>query len=130
MFANVFFELANVTELRQYVELVNRHIALTDRRLELNADLDAVKGHVVDALESLSGMGPLLVTHLVGGEYDGKSIYEVYFPTLERPMLEIVYSELPVDETKSYPTLYSDATPAHFAAFIESLADDAFSLAN
>ncbi|AQT28725.1 hypothetical protein YOLOSWAG_251 [Erwinia phage vB_EamM_Yoloswag] len=124
MFANVFFAISDYNELQNYCDLVNRHLSKTDRKLAVNEaykDADCV----ADAVTSDKGE-PLQVLHLIDGEYDVQDYYAVYFPTVERPTLELQYTAMPYDCNEAYPMLHCDATPAVFAQFIDALDQDAF----
>lgn len=121
MFANVFFQIATVSELQDYVQSVNALISRDDRRLVVANDYLNVEGAVADAVELDPSREPLQVLSLIDGEYDGEDYFAVHFPTVERPTLELQSSRMAYDEDDVVPVHHTDAAPVHLAALINNL---------
>lgn len=126
MFANVFFEIANVCEFEQYVAQVNQHLTKTDRRLVFNPEYTGIQGCVAfDVLQMEEDEGveqdPIMyVVRVVDGVEHVSDVYLVALPTVERPVLELTYYGEHATAHHVAP-VHTDAAPFHVAQCVDQL---------
>lgn len=126
MFANVFFEIANVYEFEQYVAQVNQHLTKSDRRLVFNPEYTGIRGCVaydVLLMEEDEGeeQDPIMyVVRVINGVEHVSDVYQVALPTVERPVLELTYFGVN-DKAHHVAPVHIDAAPFHVAQCVDQL---------